>query len=79
MHKLHYVLPSVLAFSNMCVLHFTSVYIRGLVMCLQCACDTYAICMYCLSKAVADGPIGEVLAGTLFLKVITKFHFTKSK
>ena len=30
-------------------------------------------------KAVADGPVGQVLAGPLFLKVKTKFHFTKSK
>ena len=31
------------------------------------------------SKAVANGPVGQVLAGLLFLKVKTKFHFTKSK
>ena len=31
------------------------------------------------TKAVADGPVGQVLAGPLFLKVKTKFHFTKSK
>ena len=30
-------------------------------------------------KAVADGPVGQVLAGPLFVKVKTKFHFTKSK
>ena len=30
-------------------------------------------------KAVADGPVGQLLAGPLFLKVKTKFHFTKSK
>ena len=30
-------------------------------------------------KAVANGPVGQVLAGPLFLKVNTKFHFTKSK
>ena len=30
-------------------------------------------------KAVANGPVGQVLARTLFLKVITKFNFTKSK
>ena len=30
-------------------------------------------------KAVANGPVGQVLAGSLFLKVKTKFHFTKSK
>ena len=30
-------------------------------------------------KAVANGPVGQVLAGPLFLKVKTKFHFTKSK
>ena len=29
-------------------------------------------------KAVADGPVGQVLAGPLFLKVKTKFHFTKA-
>ena len=32
-----------------------------------------------LTKAVADGPVGQVLAGPLFLKVKTKFHFSKSK
>ena len=32
-----------------------------------------------VSKAVADGPVGQVLAGSLFLKTKTKFHFTKSK
>ena len=31
------------------------------------------------AKAVANGPVGQVLAGPLFLKVETKFHFTKSK
>ena len=44
-------------------------------------------CLFCrwlnfvlvASKAVADGPVGQVLAGPLFLKVKTKFHFTKSK
>ena len=30
-------------------------------------------------KAVANGLVGQVLAGPLFLKVKTKFHFTKSK
>ena len=30
-------------------------------------------------KAVADGPVGQVLGGPLFLKVKTKFHFTESK
>ena len=30
-------------------------------------------------KAVANGPVGQVLTGPLFLKVKTKFHFTKSK
>ena len=33
----------------------------------------------CTAKAVADGPVGQVLAGPIFLKVKTKFHFTKSK
>ena len=28
-------------------------------------------------KAVVNGPVGQVLAGQIFLK--TKFHFTKSK
>ena len=32
-----------------------------------------------IPKAVANGPVGQVLAGPLFLKVKTKFHFTKSK
>ena len=30
-------------------------------------------------KAVANAPVGQVLAEPLFLKVKTKFHFTKSK
>ena len=30
-------------------------------------------------NAVANGPVGQVLAGPLLLKVKTKFHFTKSK
>ena len=30
------------------------------------------------SKAAANGPVGQVLAGPLFLKVKTKFHFTKA-
>ena len=29
--------------------------------------------------AVANGPVGQVLVGALFLKVKTKLHFTKSK
>ena len=32
-----------------------------------------------LSKAVANGLAGQVLTGPLFLKVKTKFHFTKNK
>ena len=28
-------------------------------------------------KAVADGSVGQVLAGPLFLKTKTKFHFTE--
>ena len=31
-----------------------------------------------IAKAVANGSVGQVLAGPLFLKVKTKFHFTKS-
>ena len=31
------------------------------------------------NKGVGTGPAGLVLAGPLFLKVKTKFHFTKSK
>ena len=31
------------------------------------------------NKAVANSPVGQVLAGPLFLKVKTKFNFTKSK
>ena len=40
---------------------------------------------YCLKgndimhKAVANGAVGQVLAGTLLLNVKTEFHFTKSK
>ena len=30
-------------------------------------------------KAVANGSVGQVSAGPVFLKVKTKFHFTKSK
>ena len=30
-------------------------------------------------KAVANGPLGQVLARPLFLKVKIKIHFTKSK
>ena len=30
-------------------------------------------------KAIANGLVSQVLAGPLFLKVKTKFHFTKSK
>ena len=30
-------------------------------------------------KAIADGLVGQILAGPLFLKVKTKFHFTESK
>ena len=30
-------------------------------------------------KAVGNGPVGQILAGPHFLKVKTKFHFTKSK
>ena len=30
-------------------------------------------------KAIANGPVDQVLAGPLFLKVKTKFYFTKSK
>ena len=29
-------------------------------------------------KAVANSPVGQVLTGPLFLKVITKLHFTKA-
>ena len=32
-----------------------------------------------LYKAVANGLVGQVLAGPLFFKVKTKFHFTISK
>ena len=28
-------------------------------------------------KAIVNGPVGQVLAGPLFLKVKTKFHSTK--
>ena len=31
-----------------------------------------------LSKAVASSPVGQVLAGPLFLKAKTKFHYTKA-
>ena len=30
-------------------------------------------------KAIAEGLVGHVLAGLLFLKVKTKFHFTENK
>ena len=32
-----------------------------------------------IAKAVANGPVGQVLAGPLFLKVKTKFHFYKKQ
>ena len=48
-----------------------------------CNCELMHICVYVVllhfNKAVANGPVGQVLAGPLFLKVKTKFHFTKSK
>ena len=31
------------------------------------------------TKAIANNPVGQVLARPLFLKVTTKFHFTKNK
>ena len=39
---------------------------------------TYVTIMH-KPKAVANGLVGQVLAGPLFLKVKTKFHFTKCK
>ena len=41
--------------------------------------DNHASKHLSIVKAVANGPVGQVLAGPLFLKVKTKFHFTKSK
>ena len=35
--------------------------------------------MKTLFKGVGSGPAGPVLAGPLFIKVKTKFHFAKSK
>ena len=43
---------------------------------LSTICGNYTVTYY---KAVANGPVGQVLAGPLFVKVKTKFHFTKSK
>ena len=34
---------------------------------------------YVYHKAIADGPVGQVLARTLYLKVKIKFDFTESK
>ena len=31
------------------------------------------------SKAVADGPVGQVLAAPLFFKIKMKLHFTETK
>ena len=31
------------------------------------------------TKAIANNPVGQVLARPLFFKVTTKFHFTKTK
>ena len=31
------------------------------------------------SKAMVDGPVGQILARLLFLKVKTKFHFAESR
>ena len=39
----------------------------------------YDQALYLSPKGVADGPVGQVLAGPLFIKVKTKLHFTKSK
>ena len=41
--------------------------------------DTLNSILMVVFKAVANSPVGQVLAGPLFLKVKTKFHFTKSK
>ena len=39
----------------------------------------YKIDFTYIPKAVPDGPVGEILAGPLFIKVKTKFNFTESK
>ena len=38
---------------------------------------TIMVISYSKHKAAANGPVGQVLAGPLFLKVKIKFHFTK--
>ena len=42
--------------------------------------DVNYICVYnvCAYKVIANGPVGQVLARPLFLKVKTKFYFTKA-
>ena len=45
----------------------------------KCLCKSDLYTLVHLAKAVADDPVGQVLAGPLFLKVKTKFNFTKRK
>ena len=37
------------------------------------------IAIFPVIKSVTDGPVGQVLAGPLFLKVKANFYFTKRK
>ena len=46
---------------------------------LNILCKIFAVLLDYIAKAVADGPVGQVLARPSFLKVKTKFHFTESK
>ena len=41
--------------------------------------ETYIVTTHIIVKAVADGPVGQVLVGPLFLKLKTKCPFTKRK
>ena len=50
--------------------------LQGSVHCMVAHNKVSAVYRY---KAVADGPVGQVLAGPLFLQVKIKFNFTKSK
>ena len=51
----------------------------GLILMILIQPDHLKTCGTTPGKAVPNGPVGQVLAGPLFLKVKTKFHFAKSK
>ena len=41
--------------------------------------DVIVIITITNSKAIADGPVGQVLAAPLFFKMKMKLHFTETK